>query len=165
MKKKRMKKPSKGAVLVMLAAILIMAIVVSLWGLGRVYFEEPQDIGLVQQEARQDAGAQISCSSTNLGFKILSAEYVGRDIEVLLENQGSQTLDRIQVTLKGEEEEETLTIAQEIPGFALKTVHITPNPIIGSVRDISMMPVLTAGTVKVPCTNKERTKEVPPVPR
>jgi len=149
-------KLSRNAVLIMFLSIVALSLAIILILVGKTYMEEKGNIGK-PQIAQSDQASAVTCDSTSLGFKILSAEYAGNDIQVEIENQGTYIIQKIQVVMVGEKEEETLTLAETVPSSGTKTIHLTPNPMMGKIEQVKLAPVLTIGSNSGPCLNKEKT--------
>jgi hypothetical protein len=145
----------KTAALIMFLSIVALSLVIILILVGGTYTEEKGNVGKpMNQQTGQET---VTCDSTSLGFNILSAEYIGNDIQIELENQGTYAIQKLQVVMVGEKEEETLTLAETVPSSGAKTIHLTPDPMMGKIEQVKLAPVLTIGSNSGPCLNKEKT--------
>jgi len=137
-------------ILVVIAIILMGAKV-----LLPAYMEEQEKP--LQTERTLTAQHQITCSSPELGFRIMNSQIIGNQLEIELENQGSAIISRFRIIIDGEEYDETVEVRQTLDSFSIKTIYADKPFTMGDVNKITMYPMLTSTNA---CMNKERVYEL-----
>ncbi|HLC54978.1 MAG TPA: hypothetical protein VJJ75_00435 [Candidatus Nanoarchaeia archaeon] len=132
MLKKRGITPLIATVILVGFAIVILTLVL-LWGTKYV-----RDL---QEKEGEIAATKLSCS-TGVGIALLSAELIGLDISIQVENTKEQ-IDGLYVVARGSAGQETMEVAEEIGPGEVKTIRVSYDSArVGTAEEVDVIPRL-----------------------